>query len=128
MATPIQQDSGNVSVTSTFTTVMDVNLAGAQNVLRAEVLNDPGSAGNLVDFKVQLRDHPSGELYDYIGGSDFSGSLPNMSFVTIGGPQSLAPNETAHFAINVRAADLVRLLARAATTATIRARVTTDPD
>ena len=88
-------------------------------LLHLEVENDAGSSNALDGFKIQLKDNPGGEWYDYLvsnsaGSGDFESSLSNLLFVTDKGPHEIAAGETAHVIAKLHSAFAVRVQAKSA--------------
>lgn len=73
-----------------------VGIVGVGQVCSFEVENQTGGS-SLTDFKIWLKDHPNGEWYSYLAGTDFDSTTNrNMLFATSSGPHEVAANSKAH--------------------------------
>ena len=119
---------GVVTSVTTAYTVLVTSTAGSQRgggeIVNLEVVNLGATAFS--NLKIQLRDHPNGEWYDYLGASDFASSSNfNMLFSTVG-PDTLAGGAKGHICFRVNSADGWRVAAEVGsgtTTAQARAQV-----
>ena len=81
----------------------------AGGVLNMEVQNNHGSAVAFDVFILQLRDHPAGEFYDYIG--TWTALIADKLLHFTGNPAALAQNTKAHVIVNCHAAESFRIVA-----------------
>jgi hypothetical protein len=109
--------AASVPVTGGYVTLAELDGLFAGTFLNIEVSNvgvNPNNAA-LNHFKVQLRDHVSGDWYDYLTDSDFQSLVnPNVLFCTTVIPQTLAAGAQAHMHIRINGAASVRLQASVA--------------
>jgi len=119
-----------VSVGTSFTTVgLQTGLDHGKNSVAVEVENiDDGNTQSLSDFKMQLRDHPSGEWYDWISGASWTnGAISEIEFCTTQGPQDLPHTTLAHAHIRIPAVEGVRFQAKvAANTTNVKTKFSID--
>jgi hypothetical protein len=120
--------AAGVAVTGGYVTLVEMDGLYAGSLLNIEVSNVGISPNNAAmnHFKVQLRDHVSGDWYDYLSDSDFQSLVnPNVLFCTTVIPQTLAAGAQAHMHIRINAAASVRVQASVASgTGTITAYAT----
>lgn len=127
--------TGTVTGSHTVIGTLDATeLAGYVPIVglaQIEVYNAGASA--LSDFQIEVRDHPSGEWYDYLAGSDFQSSgIANLRF---SGPvdatvDTLASLARAHLQVRFNGADAVRFVGSVASGSaaiTILVNLTQDP-
>lgn len=88
--------------------ILGEEVAGvSRSHLNVEVQND--AAADMVDLIVQLKDHPDGEWYGYLGSTDYaSGDNSNMIFATSTTPDVTPAGEKTHMHIRVGAPYAVR--------------------
>lgn len=92
-------DSGAVSVTTSTTTLITMFVKDYRSVA-VEVVNNSGDS--LTNFLVELQDHPSGEWYPALQGSDYASAISkNLYYVyAVGGtavsPTTLTAADTTH--------------------------------
>jgi hypothetical protein len=97
-----------------------VTVFGAADRIRLEIDNTGAQA--LADFKMQLKDHPSGEWYDFLSGTDWASPGDDMNFASTG-LISCAAGAKAHAQVRIGSAYAFRFQAKAAaatTTVTVR--------
>ena len=101
----------NVTVTDSYTTVLELKLGGGSSLVNFEVEN-MGGTNPTTGFKVQLQDNPGVAWYDYLSGTDFdSTDLSNMLFASAVGPHELPYGDIANVHIRVNAAYALRFRA-----------------
>ena len=96
---------------------MEIDTLYAGKFLNVEISNVGAGGTNaaLNHFKIQLRDHVSGDWYDYLTDADFQSLVnPNVLFCTTVLPQTLAAGAQAHVHVRINAAASVRLQASVA--------------
>lgn len=87
-----------------------------------EISNDGANATTA--FSLQVQDHPNGEFYTVLSGSDFA-SLPDndfLRFCTSNVPNSLASAAKSHIRINANGINAVRLTATSTLGTTVSVR------
>ena len=107
----------------------EIVCSGTLITINLELQNDSGSSNALDGFKVQLKDSPDGEFYDYLvsnsaGSGDFQGDIPAIIFVTNKGPHETEAGNKSHVIIRVHAASAVKILAKSAGTSDVFIRGT----
>jgi hypothetical protein len=94
----------------------------AGGVVSLEIENTGANA--FTDFRIQVRDHPSGELYDYLTAADIIDSLNvNMLFYSVD-PSTLASGAKAHIKFRTNGAYSIQPQAKRTTTTTAIVRGT----
>jgi len=113
-----------VTVTTSYTTIIEVWPEGQADVVNAEVESAAASAAALSSFKMQLKDHKDGEWYDFLTDAEFEAvDKKAMLFCSPTDPDDLAAGEKSHIQVLVRAAYGARFQAKvAASTAKIAIR------
>lgn len=120
-------DTGATTVAvSGYTTIgdpiqWDNNDPTANGLIVFEVANAAGS-GTLDGFKIQMQDHPDGQWYDYLSGSDFDTATTAMLFATTTGPHEVAAEGYAHAHVKARGYAIRFQASSASSTASVRIR------
>ena len=108
-------------ITSTAATIgTAIVIRGWQSVVNLEIENS-GSAA-LTDFLIELQDHPDGEFYDFLSGTDYATGTDDMLFCTSTVPNTLAASGKAHVIFRTWSAYAMRFQATCATTTTVKVR------
>lgn len=132
MARPDQRITSDDSVALSGTDYVEVakyGSADAGRYLNIEFENvGGGSANDVADFKLQLKDHPEGEWYDYLSDTDWDAvTLNAMLFATTTGPHEVTSGDVAHAHVDIHAAYGVKFVANCAqgedTTVRLKARM-----
>jgi hypothetical protein len=125
MASPLRKELTVAATTSVGYSdelvLEDIGIGPPRSVLNIEVANGAAAAVNA--FTIQLKDHPNGSWYDYIGGADFGTPSGNMIFASTTTPPSTGAGAHTHAHIRVNSAYAVRFgtsLASGTGTVTVR--------
>jgi hypothetical protein len=113
----------DVAVTTALTDLLGTTgqVLGNQNpgcIVNLEIQNT--GANDFTDFSIQIQDHPDGEFYDWLTGTDFtSTSNPDMLDCSVD-PRTLVAGTRSHIVFRVRSAYAFKCKAKrtSATTAT----------
>jgi hypothetical protein len=84
-------------------------IRGWQTVFNIELVNS--GAPPLANFYIDLQDHPDGEFYAFLSGTDFAGDMTDLMFCSTTVPNTLAGGGTAHVIFRVHSAYAVRFRA-----------------
>lgn len=85
-----------------------------------EISNDGANATTA--FSLQVQDHPHGEFYTVLSGSDFGTPNIFLQYSSTNSPASLTSNSKAHLRLNLNGIYAMRLIATSTSGTTISVR------
>lgn len=118
-----------MTIAPTVTTTVSQVLLNYQALRGSVEISNDGDTNALTGFDVQCQDHPDGEFYTVLSGSDFGTPNDFMVYSSSNSPATLAEGTKAHLRLNLNGIFALRFQATSTsgTKVTVRGGVAVEP-